>query len=434
MSPFLSLGMFLFVFLFFAMAIKVPVALSIALGTFCVLLSNDYSLMIFSQSMYSTLDSFPMLAMPYFILAGAIMQYSGISTALLNMVDSFVGRVRGNLGAIAVLGSMAFGVLTGATMATLSAIGGMMIEPMCKNGYTRSYTAALIAAASFLGVLIPPSVPGIMFATVSSTKVSEVWLATIGPGVMLGIFYIVINYMIVGRREVKAESSFALGSYLKTATCQTGRAFWALLMPVIIFGGIYGGIVTPTEAGAVSVIYGLAYFFAKKCIFKKGDIKESMWKIFVSSAGTTAVIGLIMCASTGAGRAIALSGIADALASFITGSIASADMFLMIVVLILLFLGTFMSHTPSILIMTPLLMPTVEAFAIDPVHFGSVMLVTLSLGQITPPYAGSIFLACKLSGAPFGAVCKDLIPFFACGLVTVLFTVFFPQLSLFLIN
>ena len=432
MSPFTILAIFIVIFLLCAMCVRLPVPLSMGIAGFTILNISGLNIFRYTQVVFNNLDNFAMLAMPYFIFAGALMEHSGISDSLLSMIDAFIGRMRGRLGAIVVLGSMAFGVLTGATMATLSAIGGMMIGPMRKYGYDNDYIAAIIAASSFLGVLIPPSVPGIMYATTANLNVSDVWLSTLLPGIILGLLYIGTNFFIRGRREPKDEAKVAFGPYVKNAAVQTKNAFWALLMPVIIFGGIYGGIVTPTEAGAVSAVYGVVYYIVKKFILRK-EVGSSLFAIAVSAAGTTGIIGLSMALSGSAGRVIALSGIGDVLANFIRDNISSPTLFLFFAMLIFYFLGTFIDHTSSILIMTPLLMPSVNALNINPYHFGSLMLVTLSIGQITPPYAGSLYLSMKMTGATFVGLVRNLMPFFLCGIIVTCLIVFFPFLATLLI-
>ncbi|MDL2263693.1 TRAP transporter large permease [Synergistaceae bacterium OttesenSCG-928-I11] len=433
MSPIALLLMFLLVFLGSAIITRIPVAFAIGFGTFAIMMLKGSPILGFAQPIYTTLDSFPLLSMPYFIFAGAIMQYSGISDSLIRLVDSAVGRIRGNLGAVTVLASMAFGVLTGSTAATLTAIGGMMISPMLERGYSRSYCAALISASSFLGVLIPPSIPGILFALAANEKISEIWIATIGPGFLLGGLYIAINYFKRKRMEEKNVDPLILKEYFRSVAVQTKNAFWALLMPIIIFGGIYGGICTPTEAGAVSVLYGLLYFIVKKVVLKR-KMENTLWNISVSSACTTASCGIIMCISAAAGRAISMTGIAVSLTGFITTHIESPTVFFAFLLVLLLFVGTFLDHTASILILTPLLLPTVKAMGINGVHFGAIVMVTLCVGLITPPYAASLFIGTKITEARFSDVCKEIWPFVAAGVVTAIATTFWPPLSLFMVN
>ena len=433
MSPIMLLAIFLLVFLGTAIATKIPVAFAIGFGTLVIMSIKGAPILGFAQPIYTTLDNFALLSMPFFIFAGAVMQYSGISDSLIKLVDSIIGRVRGSLGAVTVVASMAFGVLTGSTAATLTAVGGMMISPMLKRGYSRPYCAALISASSFLGVLIPPSIPGILYALAANQKISEVWISTIGPGFLLGVMYIVINYFKRKKYEEKSTSPVVLTEYFKCVAVQTKSAFWALLMPVIIFGGIYGGICTPTEAGAISVVYGLMYFIFKKVVLKE-KMENSLWNISVSSACTTAACAIIMCVSTAAGRAISMTGISTTLTNFMVSHIDNPVTFLTFVFVLLLIVGTFLDHTASILILTPLFLPTVKAMHIDPVHFGAIMLVTLCVGLITPPYAASLFIGTKITESRFADVCKEIWPFVIAGVITSAATVYWPPLTLYFVS
>jgi C4-dicarboxylate transporter DctM subunit len=257
MSAFQALGIFLLVFLGTSLLFKLPMAFSMGLTCVAMIVFVGQPSLSLAQTSFASLDSFPFLAIPFFVFAGALMQYSGISTSLVNFIQAFVGRLRGSLGALLVLTSMAFGVLTGSTVATLSSIGKMMVPELVKHGYKKSYASALAAASGFLGILIPPSVPGIFYALAAGQNIAEVWIATAGPAIFIGLGYIIVNFLIHGRNEAKATEPLIFKSFTKNIVKQTKNALPALLMPIIIFGGIYGGAFTPTEAGAVC---GFSYF------------------------------------------------------------------------------------------------------------------------------------------------------------------------------
>ena len=433
MSPFIILALFIAIFMFFAIVLRMPIPVCMGISGMVCLVLTKLNVFQFTEVVFSNLDSFAMLAMPYFLFAGALMLHSGISDSILNMIDSFVGRIRGRLGMITFIASAAFGTLTGATMATLSAIGGMMIGPMKKQGYTKEYIAAVIASASFLGVLIPPSVPGIIFATSAGLMVSDVWLSCLLPGLLLTVLYCITNYFVVGRHEPKATETITFSEFTKNAAISTKNAFWALLMPIFIFGGIYGGIVTPTEAGAVSAVYGVIYYVVKRYALKR-EVSSNLFQIAVSAAGTSGVIGLCMALSGASGRVIALSGIADKLANFIADNVHDATVFLLLSMLLFYFLGMIIDHTSSTLIMTPLLMPSVYALGIDPYHFGALLVVTLAVGQITPPFAASLYLSMKMVGCDIAGEIKALLPFLVCCIIVTTAIVFCPWLSLALIG
>ena len=255
---------FLVVFLSTSLLFRMPVGFSIGLGGMAAFLLNDFSLTAMSQSAFYATNSNSLLAIPFFVFAGAVMEYSGISRSIFSFVEAFVGRVRASTGTVAIFACAAFGALTGSTQATIAAIGKIVFPEMDKKGYDPAYQAALMAACGFLGVLIPPSMTGIVYATASEISVSDAWMCTLVPGIMIACLYAVVNYIYRRKFEDKNTEPFQFGAYVGNIGRSTANAFWALLMPVIIFGGIYGGIFTATEAGAVSALYGLVYFAIRK--------------------------------------------------------------------------------------------------------------------------------------------------------------------------
>lgn len=432
MSPMILLVIFLLFFIGLAMFGKVPVGYSIGAATLAVILFNGMKTTTLGTVAFSGLDSFPLLAVPLFIFAGAIMQHSGIANALIKLIDSIIGRIRGSLGAVTILTSAAFGVLTGSCMATISCIGGIMIPEMKKRGYTSSYCAALTAASSFLGILIPPSVPGIMYGLCASVSISAVWLSTIGPAIICIVLFITINYFLQGRREEKDTSALTCSLYLGNVGKSFVRSIPALIMPVIIFGGIYGGIFTATEAGAAAVLYGVIFFACKKIFFN--DVDEKFFKMTVESAVSTATICILIGFSNCSGRIISMIGIAEAIKAFVTTHIASAGVFLIFANILFLVCGMLIDINAAILLVVPLLLPTATAMGIDPIHFGAIILVNLSVGFITPPFCSSVFMAQKLSGATYVDIVKDVMPFVVASLVVVVLTTYFPAISTFIPN
>jgi C4-dicarboxylate transporter DctM subunit len=430
MSPISALLLFIFSFVFFTILLKIPVSFGLGIAALLVIALNSLPILSFAQAAFYSIDSFAFLAVPFYIFAGTLMEYSGISRLLIRWIESLVGRIRGTTGAITVLACMAFGVLTGSAMATISAIGKIMVPEMIDRGYRKSYAAAITAASSFLGILIPPSIPGIMYALSAGVKISEVWMATIGPAFVFGIGYIFVNYMIRGRREEKNTTPFILKEYAANVGKSTINAIPALLMPIIIYGSIYGGICTPTEAGALSAVYGLAYFFIRK-LSNKSAIKISIWKLTAISASATAVIGLLNVFAVASGRAITLSGVSGWLANYVIENVSSRGMFLLVINIIFLFLGTFLDINAAILIMTPLLLPSARALGIDAIHFGAIILINMCVGFMTPPFAAGIFVATKIAGSRFSDTVKDCLPYLAVGLVAIIITTVFPSYVMF---
>lgn len=433
MSEFTVLLIFIAVFLGIAICFKVPVAYSLGLGAVVLFLLAGFPLKMLAQNSFVSLDSFPMLAIAFFVFAGVLMEYSGISRLLIDWIDSIVSRLRGSVGAVCVVASAAFGALTGSAMSTLCSIGKLMIPEMRKKGYSGAYAAAIAAASCFLGILIPPSAPGILYALAAECSIQEVWLATIGPGVVIIIGFVAINWFKRRKVESKPKEALDWGAYMKNIGKCTVNAFWALLMPVIIFGGIYGGIFTPTEAGAVCVVYGLAYFLFRKYVTKLPALKDmNVRKMSIDSSVTTAAISLLVCLAAVAGRGLSYSGISNKLAGLIVGTINNKYLFLLMVNLIFLFLGTFMEMNASVLIMTPLLLPAAVSFGIDPVHFGAIMIVNLCFGMLTPPFALGLFVSSKFADVSFGATVKESKEFMIFGLVSIALTTYVEPLVMWL--
>ncbi|WP_195276456.1 TRAP transporter large permease [Anaerotruncus rubiinfantis] len=426
MSALTALVLFIVSFMVVAMLFKMPVSYALGFSSLLVLAFSGKNTVTIAQYAFSGLDSFALLAIPFYIFAGVLMEYSGISKMLIDWIKSFVGRIRGATGIITIVACMAFGVLTGSAMATISAIGKIMVPELEKDHYPAAYTSALLAATCFLGILIPPSVPGIMYALVSGTKISEVWMATIGPAFIFAIGYIIINYFRVGKFEVKqASEKTAMGQRLIDIGKNTVYAFPALLMPIIIYGCIYGGICTVTEAGALSAVYGIVYFVMIKRM-KKNQIPISLWKCCAVAGVSTATIGLLNAFSTVAGKAMTLTGISNFLSDAITSNITSKLWFLIMINILFLFMGTFMDINATILIMTPLLLPVAQTYGITPVHFGTILIVNMCVGFLTPPFAVGIFVSSKIANASFGGTVREALPFMAVGLVAIIVTTACP--------
>ena len=427
MSPITALLVFAALFLITAF-LKMPIAFSMGftcLGMIMIVGLPETSL---AQTAFSSLDSFPYLAIPFFVFAGALMEHSGISSSLVNFLQSIIGRIRGSVGALTALACAAFGVLTGSTMATLSSIGKMMVPEMTKRKYPKDYAAALAAASSFLGILIPPSVPGIFYALTAGLNISKVWVSTIGPAILFIAGYLAINYWRVGRFEEKDREPFHVGRYAKNIAFSFKDALGALIMPIIIFGGIYGGIFTPTEAGAVCAVYGIIFLVIKMIRGFKPDM--SIWKISVESAVMTAVISLVCAFSTAGGRILTMTGVSNALTEFITTNVHSPIAFLWFCNIIFIILGMLIDINASILIMTPLLLPSATLYGIDPIHFGAIMLVNLCVGYLTPPMAMSTFFICRIVDASFVDVVKESLPFIIWGFIVIVLTTHIPAISL----
>ena len=432
LNPWLSLLLFLAVFIGLSALARVPVAYSIGIAALALYFANGLNPLGFAQVCFSGLDTFTMLAVPFFIFAGSIMEYSGISDRLLQWVETLIGRVRGFTGAICVVASALFGLLTGSIMSTLSSVGKVMIGKMREKGYSKEYAAALAAASAFLGILIPPSSPGIAYALASGAKVTEVWMATVAPALLIVVLYLVVNFLKRRKFEPKADKTAAepLAAAGRRVARSTWTAFPALLMPIIIYGTIYGGVCTATEAGAISVVYGLLYYVVKKYVLKR-QVDKPMKDIAIDSSNMMAVVGMLLVFAGIAGRVFTQIGIADAIAGLVANH-SNKYSFLLICNIIFLILGMFMDINPSILLMTPLLLPAAKQLGVEASHFGAIMLVNLCFGNLTPPFAATCFVSSGMAGASFTGVVKEAAPFLLVGLVAILFTTYCPDIVMWL--
>ncbi len=432
LSPLAALGLLLTAFLVPALLLKVPIGFAMLLGSIVTMVAGGYPILQLASVCYTKLDGFILLAMAFFIFSGSLMLYSGISRSLIEWFDSLVGRFRGNLGMVCVLTSAAFGALTGTVMSTLSAVGSIMIPEMVAKGYPRAKAASIVAAAAFLGIMIPPSNPGLMYAMAAEANILDVWMSTVGPGLLLIILYCVYNYLDRRRVEPSPEEPFVPAKFVANFATKTRLAFFALLMPVIIFGGIYGGIFTPTEAGAVACGYGLVFFLSKKYITKRPmPSNKNLMTICTESGAMVGRIAMILVFSAALGRVVAMTGASRQLATIITDNITQPYIFLILINVLFLILGTFMELNSAVLIMTPLLLPSAKAMGIDPIHFGAIALVNMSVGTLTPPLGLSLSIGAKMAEVPFTHAVKECLPYMGIGLIVIAITSFCPDFVLF---
>lgn len=424
---------FFIVFLIFAF-LRVPVGFSILIGGIAGYAVGGLPYDTWPSSLFAGLDSFPLLAIPAFFLAGDLMASGGISEAIVNLIQAVVGRVRGALGYVLVITCALFGAITGSSVATVSAVGNILRAPMLKAGYDNKYFTALIAAAGFLGTLIPPSIPGIMYALVASQKVTDVWMSTVGPGIILTFLYCVVNYFVCGRKMPKNTEPFEFKAFRRGIAKTTPKALVAFIMPVIIFGGVYGGVFTATEAGAVAVVYGILAGWVIYPVFFKMKPDEALIITVKKSAMSSLTIALLICTATIIGRMVALGGVTKTITAFMLGITDSKVVFLLVCNVLLILVGMFLETNTGILLFCPILCPIAQAYGINLVHFGAMLLLNLEIGLITPPFAANLFVACKLSKLSLDEIMKDLIPFFLACIPVLIITTFWEPLSLFIPN
>ena len=417
-------SLILFGSFFILLFLSVPIAYALGLSSLITILAtHTIDISFLTSSIVTSLDSFPLMAVPFFILAGDIMGRGGISRRLFGFANSLVGGVTGGLAMAAVVTCMFFAAISGSGPATVAAVGGIMLPIMTAQGYERNFSTAVVTAAGAIGVIIPPSIPMVMYGVSSGASVSNLFIAGIIPGIFMGLTMMVWCYIYCKKAGYqKAGTSFSWKNIGKAAW----DAKFSILVPVIVLGGIYGGFFTPTEASVISVVYSL---IISVFVYKELKLKE-LPSIMANSALTTA-IALIICGTVATfGKLMTIERIPEMVASSIASFSNSKVVTLLLLNLVLLLAGCFLDTVSAILILTPILWPVANAIGVDIVHFGIIMVVNLSIGFITPPVGVNLYVGTSMSGLPLEALVKKIIPFFIAMIFTLLIITFIPQLSL----
>lgn len=421
-------GIVIFVIFMILCFMTVPIGISI--GAACViycLLGGSVDMNYITTNMFTGCDSFPLMAIPFFVLSGALMEGGGLSKRLVNFFDAFVGHKTGGLAIVCVIACMFFGAISGSAPATVAAIGTIMAPSMIERGYSKGFTMALIAASGCLGTIIPPSIPMVMFGVATGTSISSLFMAGFLPGIACGLCLIVLSVM-------TSKKNGWTGNGLTFTWARVGREFkdaiWALLVPVIILGGIYGGIFTPTEAAVVAVVYAL---IVGLFVYKELDLSR-VWEKFFESAKTTGTILIIVATGTVLGRVLTLEQIPTMVATALQSFTDSRFVILLVIDLILLVVGCLMETTSAILIIAPILTPIVAAFNVNPIHFGIIMVVNLSIGFITPPVGANLFVACGVGNIKFQDLVKNIWTFLVALLVALVAITYIEPIAMLLPN
>jgi C4-dicarboxylate transporter, DctM subunit len=403
-------------------ALTVSVAVSIGLASIVGIQASDAHMLISVKEMFNSINKFPLAAIPFFILAGNIMETGGISRRLVEFAKSLVGGVQGGLPMTCVLTCMIFAAVSGSSVATTFAIGTILIPALIKHGYPTTWAAALQATSAELGVIIPPSIPMILYGVSAEVSVGELFIAGFGPGILIGLalmLFVWVYCRIKGWGKNDGDGRLSVGK----ATWQAG---WALMMPVIILGGIYGGVFTPTEASAVAVFYALIVGLVIYREIKLADLYTILRKSVMSSA----VIMFIIANAGLFAFLITRAGVPDAIGHWLQDVLKSPAYFLLGVNAALFIIGMFIETSAAIIVLAPILAPVAVHFGIDPVHFGLIMVVNLALGMITPPFGVNLFAACTVARISLDRMIKDLLPFVLVILACLMVITYVPALSL----
>ena len=403
-------------------ALTVSVAVSIGLASILGIQVSNANMLISVKEMFASINKFPLAAIPFFILAGNLMETGGISRRLVEFAKSIVGGVQGGLPMTCVLTCMIFAAVSGSSVATTFAIGAILIPALIKHGYPTSYAAALQATSAELGVIIPPSIPMILYGVSAEVSIGELFIAGFGPGILISLAlmaFVWVYCKIKGWGKNDGDGRLSLGR----ATLQAG---WALLMPVIILGGIYGGVFTPTEASAVAVFYAL---IVGVVIYREIKIKD-LYAILRKSAISSAVIMFIIANAGLFAFLITRAGVPDAIGRWLEAVLQSPTMFLLGVNAALFIIGMFIETSAAIIVLAPILAPVAMHFGVDPVHFGLIMVVNLAMGMITPPFGVNLFAACTVARISLDRIVGHLLPFVGVILVCLLVITYVPSISL----
>jgi C4-dicarboxylate transporter DctM subunit len=415
---FLSLAVFLLM--------NIPIAVSLGLSSFITLLfagGGTIPLTMIPQRIFTSMDSFPFMAVPFFMLAGGLMESGGISKRLINFAKNLVGALPGGLGIITVLSSAFFGALSGSNAATVAAIGGIMIPAMVKAKYSPDFASALTAAAGTLGVVVPPSVPMITYAIISGVSVGALFMSGILPAAVMVVTLTLTIMFLAGKYNLHKE---------KVSLSELGKSFvnaiFALLMPIIILGGIYGGVYTPTEAAAIAVVYSL---IVSLFIYREIKFKD-LYSIIIKAGKNTAIVLFVIATSGAFSWLLTAQRIPEMIAQAILSISSNPIIIMLLINLLLLILGVFLETNAIILLVTPMLLPVTAKIGVDPLVLGIIMVINTSVGMITPPMALNIMIASSIGNQTTEQISKKIIPFLIVLIIDILIITFIPQIATFL--
>jgi C4-dicarboxylate transporter DctM subunit len=416
----------LFLSLVLLLFISVPIGICLGLATMTVMLFVDGAppLVLLARSVVTGADSFPLIAVPLFVLAGDLMQSGGMSRRLVAFANALIGHIRAGLAYVNVLACLFFAAISGSSPATVAAIGSNMIPEMEKVGYSRRFSGALTASSGMIGVMIPPSIPFIIYGVTAEVSIGKLFLAGVVPGLLFALMFMFVARLLLRKEEAALASTKTFSSASVASTFRS--SFWALLVPLIILGGIYSGVFTPTEAGAVAVVYA-----AIVGLFVYKDIRWSdVPGILAQSALTSGTILILVIMAAAFGRLATLAQIPAQLAAGITSLSDNPILILLLINLLLLVIGMFMETISSIIIMTPILLPVAAAIGVDPLVFGVILTVNLAIGFCTPPLGVNLFVASGISGISIEKLSVAILPFFAGMLALLMLVTYVPSLSL----
>jgi len=419
MMALLVVGVFLL-----SIAAGVPIAFSLGFSALAYLLVAGVPVAVIPQTMFAGLDSFVMLAIPAFILAGNLMNAGGITNRIIDFANALVGHIRGGLALTNVASSLGFGGISGTALSDTASIGSVMIPAMKKQGYGSGFSAAVTSISSTVGPMLPPSLPMIIIGTLASISIGDLFVAGAIPGVVLGIGFLFVTYLISVKRKYPKGRRHSVSEVGKSFF----GAFWALLMVVIILWGILGGYFTPTEAAVVVVFYA---FIVGKFVYKELDLKE-VPGIMMDTLRTTASILILVALANTFGWILVAEGVPILVADVILSITENPILITLLMILLLLIVGMFMETIAAIVILFPVLLPIADSIGMDPIHFSIIMVLALMIGLSTPPVGVCLFVASQFANVKIMTTVKELVPYFVISIIVLIIVAFVPSLSLFL--
>lgn len=415
----------LVVFLFTSLLlVGAPIAIATGMTTVYAMWQNGINITVASQKMFSGIDSFSLMAIPFFIFAGDIMLAGGTSKRLIALAEKSIGWITGGLPIAGIVSAMFFAALSGSSPATVAAIGGIMIPSLIKANYSKNFSVGLMCAAGSLGIIIPPSITMLVYGVTSEESISDLFIAGIIPGILVGVALMLASFIIAKKQKYVPQKRESMKGIFLAAK----DAVWGIIMPLIVLGGIYAGIFTPTEAAAVAIVYSL---FISFFVYKELDLKKLV-KVARKSIIVSSMVMFVISTAKLFGWYLTFQKIPTTIANIIIEHATNGVMVLILINILLLIVGMVMDPSAAVLILAPLFLPVVKNFGISPIHFGVIMIVNLSIGMLTPPFGLNLFVASGISNTSMTDVTKGTMPFIFVLIIALLVITFVPQLSLYL--